>query len=268
MSDEKDMQSDEEGVWLEDDSTSFCFVITAYNCQDTIAQTLLSVMAQSYDGWRCEIRDDLSTDHTAEQVQKFISAFGLREKMRLVINTEKHGEVRNTLEAAKGIASDEVICRLDGGDWLTDNDGLAMLDAAYRSDPNIACVWSKHRWNFTNQNLSGPLGDDGEGNYEDVYADVDRWCTSHMKTWRRHAMDGIDDANYRDASGRYIMNACDRAVYLPILHKAALDKRRRVFLPACLYHYVVDTSPENIDGARARTQRKTAEWLYQRKFIG
>ena len=246
--------------------TRFCFIVPVYQCQDTIAQTILSVAAQSYDGWRMLIRDDMSTDNTVDQITRTIHGLGLESRIKLVVNTEKHGEVRNTLEAAKEIEPDEVICRVDGGDWLVDNDGLAMLDAAYRSDPNITCVWSRHRWNFSNRNISAPLNDI-EDTYEDVYANIDAWRTSHMKSWRCSAMDGINDANYRDENGDYIMNACDRAIYLPILHKTALDRKRRVHLPACLYHYDVDESPGNINGKRAKEQRRMAEFIHRRGYV-
>lgn len=256
---------DEDGtVWIEDDSTHFSFIIPVYNCADTVAQTLLSLLAQSYEHWSAEIRDDLSTDETVEQVTRFIRAFGLEGKMRLVINTEKHGEVRNTLEAAKSIGPDEVICRLDGGDWLTDNDGLAMLDAAYRHyGDDLAVLWTKHRWGFSTKNISAPLDDENE----DVYQEVDNWRVSHLKTWKRWAMDGINDANYRDASGRYIMNACDRAIILPILHKARLAGKKRVYLPHCMYHYTIDDRPETYQTDRAKAQRRMAEFIHKRGFI-
>jgi glycosyltransferase involved in cell wall biosynthesis len=244
--------------------TSFVFIIPVYNCEHKIQQTLLSVLAQSYSNWRILLRDDLSTDKTTNIIQDFIKQHNLSEKIQLTVNKEKHGEVRNTLEAVKGIENHEVICRLDGGDWLTDNDTLAFLDMIYQNhDP--ACLWTGHRWSYTNNNISGPLASEDADVYEEL---LDGWCTSHLKTWRKEAMNGINDINFRDENGDYIMIACDRAVYLPILHKAKLEGKKRLFVPICCYHYAIDLSKEDLfTEERSIQQRKSAEFIHSRGYI-
>ena len=245
------------------DSTGFTFIIPVYNCEHKIKQTLMSVISQSYDNWKILVRDDLSTDNTVEVIKNFIEKFDLKDKIELTVNKEKHGEVRNTLEAVKKINDDSVICRLDGGDWLTDNDTLSFLDHVYRQhDP--ACAWTAHRWAYTNKNISGPLPDNCDP-YRDL---LDNWCTSHMKTWRKSSMNGINDANYRDENGDYIMIACDRAIYLPILQKAKNEGKKAVFIPLCCYHYSIDLGKKDLfTEDRSIRQRKSAEFIHQRGFI-
>ena len=171
---------------------------------------------------------------------------------------------RNTLEAAKDIEDHEVICRLDGGDWLVDNDTLAFLDQVYQNhDP--ACLWTAHRWSYTNNNISGPLPSEDTDAYKEL---LDNWCTSHMKTWRKEAMNEISDINFRDENGDYIMIACDRAIYLPILHKARLSGKKRLFVPLCCYHYSIDLANEDLfKEERSVQQRKSAEFIHSRGYL-
>ena len=182
----------------------FVFVTPAYNCEDTIRQTIFSVLAQSYSDWRMIVYDDMSTDHTAQVVEDMSNSLGLDDKLSVVSRTEKFGEVRNTVDAVRNIKNDEIVCRLDGGDWLTDSDALFIINQAYnQEDP--AVLWTMQRWSYTSQNISGPLITPDA----DVYKHP--WVSSHLKTFRRSAMNDINPQNYRDNEGNWIMIGCDQA---------------------------------------------------------
>ena len=252
-----DLEEDDQNV----DDTRFVFVTPVFNCKDSIAQTILSVVAQSYDNWRMLIRDDMSTDGTVEQIQRTVDSLGVWDKISLTINTEKHGEVRNTLEALKDIDDDEVVCRLDGGDWLTDLDGMAIIDHSYRAT-NAGAAWTAHRWGYTTKNISGPFKKARADAYEHP------WVSSHMKTFRAGLLKRVPDANFRDENGDYIMIACDQAIYLPVLHQAMLEGKQRVFLPFCMYHYSIDLQdPELFTNERSLRQKESAEFIRARGYV-
>ena len=243
------------------EETSFVFVTPAFNCQEEIRQTILSVCAQSYKNWRMVVYDDLSEDATSQVVEDMSRSLDLGEKLRVVSRTEKYGEVRNTYDAVQEIGNHEVICRLDAGDWLTETDCLHILDAVYRTH-SPAVLWTKHRWAFTDHNISGPLTS-ADAN---VYGHP--WVSSHLKTFRRDAMNGINDKNYLDEDGEWIMIACDQAVFLPLLHKAYLDNRPRLFLPRVMYHYNIDLAdPSLFTCDRSITQKVSAESIRERGYI-
>ncbi len=243
------------------ENTKFVFVTPAFNCQDTIAQTIKSVYAQSYDDWRMVVYDDVSTDHTAQVVEDASKFLNLGSKLTVVRRDQKYGEVRNTLDAMECIDPHEVVCRLDAGDWLTEIDALKILDDAYRQT-SAAVMWTKQRWAYTNHNISKQL-DPAE---PDVYKHP--WVTSHLKTFRRDALRDINPQNFLDDEGNYIMIACDQAVFLPILHKAHLDKRLRVFVPLVMYHYSINLKdPELFHSDRSLRQKYSAEWIRERGYI-
>tara|TARA_B100001123_G_scaffold437566_2_gene570070 strand:- start:14928 stop:15674 length:747 start_codon:yes stop_codon:yes gene_type:complete len=242
------------------DKTKFVIVTPAFNCANNIVQTCISVIAQSYQDWRMVVYDDMSTDNTAEVVEAMSRHFNLGNKLTVIKREEKFGEVRNTIDAVQTIEDDEVVCRLDGGDWLTDLDTLRILDDVYRSkDP--ALVWTKHRWSFTNKNISAPLPPDAN---EYQYP----WVSSHLKTFRKKSIDDININNFKDEDGNWIMIACDQAVFLPILHKARVEKRHRMFLPMVCYHYSIDLKdPHLFTCDRSLNQKQSAEKIRERGFI-
>ena len=240
-------------------NNKFVFVTPAYNCQEKIVQTVRSVFSQSYDDWRMVVYDDMSTDNTAQVVSDMSKSLGLGDRLKVITRTEKHGEVRNTLDAVESIEDSEIVCRLDAGDWLTENDALYILNDAY-GNSDAAVAWTMHRWSYTNTNISGPIKSDN------VYSHP--WVSSHLKTFRRSSLRGINKKNFLDDDGNYIMIACDQAVFLPMMHKAIKEDRPLVFVPMVMYHYDIDLKNPNLfKSERSLNQKMSAERIRERGFI-
>ena len=144
---------------------------------------------------------------------------------------------------------------------MTENDTLMILDDAYKSqDP--AVLWTKQRWAFTNYNISGPL------NAHDVNVYDHPWVSSHLKTFRKNAINNINPKNFRDADDNWIMIGCDQAVFLPIMHRAYLEGKSRIFLPLVCYHYNINLEdPELFTCERSKEQKYSAEWVRERGYI-
>ena len=209
----------------------FVFLITCFNEEKGIIKTLKSIYAQSYEDWRVIIRNDMSTDNTIDIIKEFkVNHKVISDKITLINNKRKFGEVENTLDTLNIIEEDEIVCRIDAGDWLVDNDILYLIDNIYKENNDLDVLWTNHRWGYTPKNISSgmPLGCD-------VYKHP--WVSSHMKTFRRSAFHDIPDSNFRDDEGEYIMIACDQAIFLPLLHKTNLRERKYGHFPLTAYHY-------------------------------
>ena len=245
-------------------NNEFVFVIPYFNCHEDIEKTIYSMVSQSYQNWRAVLINDMSTDTTRVVVKEAIDSLPphLRSRFTHVDNTEKHGEVRNTLKTVSGIDDKSVVCRLDGGDWLTENDLLHVLDSVYQ-DPEVEVAWTAHRWSFTSQNISGPMKlSTGQTVYQHP------WVSSHLKTFRCGALKKVPDANFRDADGNYIMIACDQAVFLPMMHMAHESGKKLQFIPVIGYHYNIDLSNKNLfTNERSLRQKVSAETIRSRGFI-
>ena len=242
--------------------TQFVFLTPAYNCKDKIKQTMMSIFSQSYDNWRAVFVDDMSTDGTGDYIIDIAKQFGYEKRVSLVTRKEKYGEVRNTIEELKYIAPQEVVVRLDGGDWLTENDTLHFLNEIYREHKPAVC-WTAQRWSYTNYGISKQMAlQPNQSVYEHP------WVSSHLKTFRAAALKKVNPKNFYDDDGNWIMIACDQAVFLPMMHLAVKEKLPLVFLPIVCYHYNIDLQkPDLFTEDRSVRQKMSAEWIRERGYV-
>ena len=234
----------------------FVFLMPAYNAEQTITRSLLSVISQSYNNWKIIIKDDMSTDNTTNIINNISNVFNLKDRISLHVNETKKWEVQNVVEMIGLCDPADIICRLDGDDWLTDLDILYMLNNKYNQTQSGA-IWTAHRWSYSDQNISGPLPRNA-----DPY--VHPWVSSHMKTCRADLVQGINDENYRNKDGEYFKRIGDQAMYLPALHNA---EGNWDFEPRVAYHYSIKLQKETFTSDDARFQREEAIYLRQRGYI-
>ena len=242
--------------------TQFVFLIPAYNCEKEIQKTLMSVFSQSYSCWRVILIDDVSTDQTTDIAIELVESLGCREKFNFIKRNKKYGEVRNTVEEIQWIEDNEVVVRLDAGDWLTENDTLYFLNQIYQKH-NPAVCWTAQRWAYTNYGISKQMSlQPNQSVYEHP------WVSSHLKTFRASALKKVNPKNFHDDEGNWIMIACDQAVFLPMMHLAIKDKQPLVFLPLVCYHYNIDLdNPDLFTEDRSLKQKQSAEWIRERGYV-
>jgi glycosyltransferase involved in cell wall biosynthesis len=243
-------------------NNKFVFLTPAFNCQEDIKKTLFSMLSQSYDNWRAIFIDDVSDDNTGEVIKDISNSLGLGDRVQVIRREEKFGETRNTLTEIENIDDKEIVCRLDGGDWLTENDTLRFLDALYtKYDPGV--LWTSHRWAFTNHNISGPLNlKEGQTVYQHP------WVSSHLKTFRANKLKRVPKSNFYDENGNWIMIACDQAIFLPMMHMCIQRKENIVHFPLVCYNYNIDLNKPNLfHNQRSYNQRDMALWVRQRGFL-
>ena len=131
----------------------FVFIMPAFNASETIFRSIMSVWFQTHTNWKIIIRDDLSTDNTPEIIDQIKNQLQIGDdKILLTVNTEKHWEVKNIVESLKQCESNDIICRLDGDDWLCDCDALSIINHHYNTR-DCGALWTSHRWSFSNHNI-------------------------------------------------------------------------------------------------------------------
>ncbi len=235
----------------------FVFIMPAFNAAETIYRSIMSVWFQTHSNWKIIIRDDLSTDRTPELVEQIKKQLQISDnKISLTVNTEKHWEVRNIVEALKECESSDIICRLDGDDWLCDCDALSIINQQYNTGGYDA-LWTSHRWSFSNHNISGPLP-------KNANPYTHPWVSSHLKTFRKKLIESVKDENFRGEDGEYFKRIGDQTIYLPVLHQAAGNWH---YEPIVAYHYTIDMSPNTFQTEDAKFQRDEGIFLRQRGFI-
>jgi len=232
-----------------------------YNASKTLGRMLHSVCGQSYDKWKVILIDDVSSEEHKKVEEEIVLQFQClmngtySEQIEVVWNAEKRWEVANVLKGISMCKDDDIICRIDADDWLTDLDALQYINAIY-NHTKCEAAWSAHRWGYTDKNISGPLLPE-----IDVYNQP--WVSSHLKTFRKHVINGVKDENFRGEDGEYITRAGDQAIYLPVLHNTT----NCGFIPRVFYHYTIEDIPETYQTPDAYFQRDEAEFLRKRGYV-
>jgi glycosyltransferase involved in cell wall biosynthesis len=222
---------------------------------------LHSICGQSYQNWKLILIDDVSSENHVKSSMRICNDFKrildgkYEDKIVNVWNLEKKWEVANVLHGISMCEDEDIICRIDADDWLTDTDALAIIDAGYQQT-SCELLWTAHRWGFSDDNISGPM---------EITADPYKhpWVSSHLKTFRKKLLNGVKDENFRGPDGNYIRRAGDQAIYLPALH----NTYKRFFLPRVMYHYTIEDVPETYLSDDARFQKDEAEFLRERGYV-
>ena len=109
-------------------------VIPAYNAASTIAETLQSLIAQTFQGWEAIVVDDGSTDATCERVRES----GARDARIKIVSRHNGGEsaARNT---GIGLAKYDWLHFLDADDWIAPT-CLERFTAKLAANPELDAV--------------------------------------------------------------------------------------------------------------------------------
>lgn len=87
--------------------------MAAYNCEQTIAQSIDSIIKQTFTDWEFIICDDGSTDSTYDIIKEYESRFSGKIK---AIHNEKNSKLPYSLNHCLKYASGEFIARMDADD--------------------------------------------------------------------------------------------------------------------------------------------------------
>lgn len=235
----------------------FVFVAPMYNAAETLEKTLHSLYGQSYSNWQLILIDDVSDENHVFECKRLLNLFEQIKPGHVItsFNSEKRWEVANVLQGIKMCSENDIVCRIDADDWLTDLDALMIINTYYEQT-GCDALWTAHRWSFSDKNISGPMSDNA-----DPYKHP--WVSSHLKTFRKSLLTEVNDINFRGEDGNYIKRAGDQAIYLPALY----NSKKRLFLPRVMYHYTIKDIPETYQTNDALFQRDEAIFLRQRGYV-
>lgn len=252
-------------------SNRFVFIACNYNMERSIARMLHSICAQSYTNWRLIITDDVSNIFSRQAshgiVSKFIDIVDPQNDTRrdpqieFIVNSEKKWETLNVLTMIREhCEDDDIVCRIDCDDYLIDSHALFAIDRAYR-ETECDALWTAHRWvnplgEVSNVNISGPIT--VKGSIHSV-----PWSMSHLKTFRKRLLNGVNEENFKNQHGEYVKRCGDQAIYLPALHRA----HKKIYLPMVTYAYTCSLAPETFQTDDAKFQKEEADFIRARGFV-
>lgn len=93
-------------------------IMGIYNCEDTLSESIESVINQTYDNWELIMCDDCSKDKTYEIAKRYSNMYHKKIK---VIKNEKNLTLGPTLNRCLEYADGDYIARHDGDDLYQKN---------------------------------------------------------------------------------------------------------------------------------------------------
>ena len=214
----------------------FIIIITEYNSEKWIKQSIESVLNQTYKNYELLVIDDCSTDNTAKIIKTL--------NVPYIINNKQEGKIANLVKGWKKISTnpEDILVELDGDDWLANNEVLSYLNNIYQ-DNNIWFTYGQledlaHR---IPPNFSKPL-EDTKNFRKNFKAGV--WNTLSLRTYKMKVLNHIKDEDFKDKNGNYYMYSQDVSLVLPTLEICGIDRIK--CLDKVLYIYN-NLSPINED---------------------
>lgn len=233
-------------------------IINCGPCQDYVGFCLASVRAQSVQDWEAFVTIDPCGDDTAERA--FVARAG-DDRVDIRVNPERRYAMDNLIQAIgrSSAGADDVIVILDGDDWFATERALERIAAEYEQRD---CWMTYGSWATNDPSRKGasagrwPAYPDGTQNFRET-----PWLGTAVRSWRKWLFDLIDDRDFRDEDGNYLLVAEDRATMLPMLEMSGTDHARHIPDVLMIYNRL---TPHACGKVHLDLMRKTAAYVCSR----
>lgn len=264
--------NDEEWVGLRAPVEREIVVISPfYNAASWLEDHVRSVAGQDYTNYRHILINDASTDESEAVIEQTLNELGqeVSDRVILITNEENRGAVRNQIETIRNCVDnpEAVVVLLDGDDALVNDpnvfhhvnawhdegaeftygscwsmaDSIPLVAQPYPKEVRDRKAYRSHRFNW-----GIPY--------------------THLRTFRRRLLDGVDDAAFKDESGEWYRAGGDVATFYELIEQADPDRVRAVADVLVRYNdvnplndYKVNADEQNRTAAKARAGKMTRE---------
>jgi len=238
----------------------FIVIVPVYNARNYIEHCLESILMQDYDNFELCVMDDCSNDGTWEPIVGINNLY--YKKMNICRNDYRIGSpLANLAKAIEVFALDDedIIVTVDGDDTLAHNSVLSDLNEVYQ-DP---MVWMTYGQFVPLSCAYGPYCKPIPDTR--IYRKKEKWLASHLRTFKRHLWDKIDDTDLRDIDGQYFRPAGDVAVMYPIIEMCGHTHMRFIGKVNYIYN---DMNPANEMKIYKDEQLRVAEYIRSKPIYG
>jgi len=206
----------------------FKIITPVYNAQDWIGKCIESVKDQDHTNFEQIIIDDNSLDSTVREAKE---AIGDDKRFKLVCNKERRGVPLNHKRGVEeaNASSEDVIVHLDGDDWFFNSKSLSKVSEVYE---RTGC-WLTYG-SYVTTNGDAPICREYKGHPRQGV--IDGWPFSHLRTFKRHLWDLLEDHNFKDREGNYYTAAADVVIFVPILEKIGYNRVEFIKDPLLVYN--------------------------------
>lgn len=222
------------------ENKQFVFIISSYNNAEYVTKNLDSVICQTYVNWRIIYIDDASSDNTVENVNDYlINHSELLNKFTFIKNTINMKQAYNRFHAYKLCNDNEIICFLDGDDWLYDYNVLNKINEEYCNNRILLTYGSYFELVEEQLRFKKPYIYSESNIRRNMFRTLKNWVGIPMRTGLAFLYKYMPEDNMKDHLGNWMTACTDIAEFLwAIEHTQGLFKA--IEFPT--YVYNIDAS--------------------------
>lgn len=190
---------------------------TTFNCEKFVERSLLSIMSQKHNDFRCFITDDMSTDNTIEIVKKTIQT---DPRFILIENREKFYQPGNYEQVIRwrNIDGNEICVEVDGDDWLPNPNVFTKIEQVYK-DENVWMTSGSFKYHDGRPGFASP-----PTTYDNIRKQT--FTLSHLRTWKSWLWKKINPDDLKDENGKFWSVAGDLSFMFPMFEMSGKEHYR------------------------------------------
>lgn len=223
-------------------------IVPFYNAEEFLIQCQESLLAQTNNNWQAILADDCSSDKSSEKIIKHDKIIYRRNETRTTALENIHRSI-----IASNPEDDDVICLLDGDDFLFRKNALDIVNSLYNDETLLTYgqyIWPNgmigHCIPYTEQSFKMLRN----GGY---------WA-SHIRTFKYKLYKELLNQDpslecYKDENGSFFKTCYDIAIMTPLMEIAGYSKIK--FNPDPVYYYRTHAANDHaIDFAKQKADEK------------
>jgi glycosyltransferase involved in cell wall biosynthesis len=229
------------------------FIIPFRNVKEFIKDCYTSILAQSYQNWIAIFCDDASTDGTLNEVPNDSRFIIRRNKNRITALPNIHYGIIES-----GLSEEDVICILDGDDFLIRKDAIDIINSLYQDDTLL--TYGQYVW------PNGQIGHCKPYTFEDFknLRSGGYWA-SHMRTFKYKLYLELLKQDptlncLKDKNDNFYTITYDVAIMTPLMEIAGYEFIK--FNSQPIYYYRVHR--ENDHFVDSKLQKEVADEIFSK----
>lgn len=237
----------------------YVFVIPFRNVKNYIQDCYKSLLNQDYQNWIAIFCDDESNDGTSDLIPNDPRFFKIYNQKRITALPNIHNGIMSS-----NLDDDDIICLLDGDDFLLRKDALTIIDKLYQ-DPECWLTYGQYAINHgQNQWSLGHCREYDSNSFKNLR--TGGYWASHLRTFKYHLYKKIVEIDpglecYKDGNGNFFTTCYDIAIMTPLMEMAGLERIR--FNPDPIYYYRIH--PNNDHSLFGKQQKDDEKKLFNKK---
>lgn len=232
----------------------FVFIIPYRNVKTFIKDCYESILAQKYKNWIAIFCDDSSDDNTSSMIPKNDNFFLKFNSKRITALPNIH---RGIIES--NLHDEDIICILDGDDFLIRTDALDILNSLYQDETLL--TYGQYIW------PNGQLGHCKSYTKEEFdNLRTGGYWASHMRTFKYKLYKELlvqdpELSCYKNSKGEFYTITYDVAIMTPLMEIAGLDRIK--FNPLPIYYYRIHQQNDHF--VDSRLQKEVADEIFSKR---